>query len=327
VEAGGGDVGGGSAAASEPGSDVAIVQVKHTRGPNIDAATLRDSARPRTSTRPGRTAGGFLCATGYKRSVRHIRLVVEYDGTGLCGWQRQANGPTVQSHLEAALTSLLAHEVTVTGASRTDAGVHASGQVASFRTDRTIALHGIRRGLNSLLPDAIAIVDATEAAEDFHPRFSATGKHYRYLLLTRADRSPRWRDRAWHLPGPLDHAAMCEAAAALIGEHDFAAFRAAGCTAKRTVRRINEIEIGDLPGELSIVAVDVRGNAFLRHMVRIVVGTLVEVGQGRRPVGQVAEILASKDRTRAGVTAPARGLELVSVRYDGRKMSPPLGVE
>jgi tRNA pseudouridine38-40 synthase len=122
---------------------------------------------------------------------------------------------------------------------------------------------------------------------------------------------------------------MRDAAAALIGEHDFAAFRAAGCTAIRTVRRIEQIEIGDLPGEReeSIVAIDVRGNAFLRNMVRIVAGTLVEVGKGLRPPGQVAEILASKDRTRAGITAPPHGLELVSVHYDGRKISPPLGVE
>jgi tRNA pseudouridine38-40 synthase len=254
-------------------------------------------------------------------------LVVEYDGTGLCGWQRQANGPTVQGHLEAALGELLSHEVTVAGASRTDAGVHASGQVASFRTERTIPLHGVRRGLNSLLPDAIAIASATDAAEDFHPRFSATGKHYRYLLFTRAERSPRWRDRAWHHTLPLDPGAMRAAAAALIGEHDFAAFRAAGCTARTTVRRIDRIEISDTPGEPWVVAIDVHGNAFLRNMVRILVGTLVEVGQGRRPIGQVAEILASKDRTRAGITAPARGLELVSVGYDGRKIVPPLGVE
>jgi tRNA pseudouridine38-40 synthase len=266
--------------------------------------------------------------------VRHIRLVVEYDGTALCGWQRQANGPTVQGHLEAALGKLLAHEVAVAGASRTDAGVHASGQVASFRTERPIPLHGIRRGLNSLLPPAIAIADAAEVPDDFHPRFSATGKHYRYLVLTRSERSPRWRDRAWHRPGALDLAAMRQAAAALIGEHDFAAFRAAGCTAKRTVRRIEDIAITaaeDLEdprdatrGPLSI---DVRGNAFLRNMVRIVVGTLVEVGAGRRPVEQVGEILASRDRTRAGITAPPQGLELVSVRYDGRKMGPPHGVE
>lgn len=273
----------------------------------------------------------FHVRPGYKRSVRHIRLLVEYDGTGLCGWQRQANGPTVQGELEAALGTLLAHDVAVAGASRTDAGVHARGQVASFHTERAIPLHGIRRGLNSLLPPAIAIADASEAAPDFHPRFSATAKHYRYLLWTRADRSPRWCNRAWHHPAPLDLAAMREAAAALIGEHDFAAFRAAGCTAKRTVRRLDQIEVtelpGDLPGASWVLAIDVRGNAFLRNMVRILVGTLVEVGHGRRPPAQVAEILASKDRTKAGITAPARGLELVSVRYDGRKMSPPLGVE
>ena len=260
--------------------------------------------------------------------MRHIRLVVEYDGTALCGWQRQANGPTVQGHLEAALGQLLAHEVAVVGASRTDAGVHARGQVASVHTERAIPLHGVRRGLNSLLPPAIAVADAVEVPDDFHPRFSATGKHYRYLVLTRSERSPRWRDRAWHRPGVLDLAAMRQAATALIGEHDFAAFRAAGCTAQRTVRRIEDIAIGAAEaGEPVLVAFDVRGNAFLRNMVRIVVGTLVEVGAGRRPVEQVAEILASRDRTRAGITAPPQGLELMSVRYDGRKMGPPHGVE
>lgn len=262
--------------------------------------------------------------------MRHIRLVVEYDGTALCGWQRQANGPTVQGHLEAALGKLLAHEVAVVGASRTDAGVHARGQIASFRTERAIPLHGIRRGLNSLLPPAIAVADAAEVPDDFHPRFSATGKHYRYLVLTCGERSPRWRDRAWHHPGALRVAAMRQAAAALTGEHDFAAFRAAGCTAKRTIRRIDEIVISGGEAEAGnpcLVAFDVRGNAFLRNMVRIVVGTLVEVGAGRRPVEQVAEILASRDRTRAGITAPPQGLELMSVRYDGRKMGPPHGVE
>lgn len=264
--------------------------------------------------------------------MRHIRLVVEYDGTELCGWQRQANGPTVQGHLEAALARLLGHDVAVVGASRTDAGVHARGQVASFRTERPIPLHGVRRGLNSLLPEAIAVASAGEAADDFHPRFSATGKHYRYLVATRDERSPRWRTRAWHHPGALDLAAMRQAAEALIGEHDFAAFRAAGCTARTTVRKIEQIAIaatvepGDPGGseaaatsEPWLVAVDVRGNAFLRNMVRILVGTLVEVGKGRRPIGQVTEILATRDRTRAGITAPAHGLELVSVSYDGRR--------
>lgn len=249
--------------------------------------------------------------------MRHIRLVVEYDGTALCGWQRQVNGPTVQGHLEAALGKLLAHEVTVAGASRTDAGVHARGQVASFRTESAIPLHGIRRGLNSLLPRQIAIRDAAEVPDDFHPRFSATGKHYRYTILACPDRSPRWRDRAWHHPDPLSIDAMAAAAVPLLGEHDFTAFRAAGCTAATTTRRLDAIELSAPDPEL--VVIDVRGNAFLRNMVRILVGTLVEVGAGRRQSGQVAEILASCDRTRAGITAPAHGLELVEVRYDGTR--------
>jgi tRNA pseudouridine38-40 synthase len=248
--------------------------------------------------------------------VRHIRLVVEYDGSSLSGWQRQANSPTVQQHLEDALAQMLQHEVTVIGASRTDAGVHARGQVASFRTDRPIPLHGIRRGLNSLLPSTIAVREAVEVGDDFHPRFHATGKHYRYTILNAPDRSPRWRLRAWHVPEPLDRALMRDAARHLIGEHDFSAFRAAGCTAKTTVRRIDAIDIADLE---DVLVIDVRGNAFLRNMVRILVGTLVEVGQGRTPPAQVAEILASRDRTRAGPTAPPQGLELVSVRYDGSR--------
>jgi len=255
--------------------------------------------------------------------VRQIRLIVEYDGTSLCGWQRQANGPTVQGHLEEALARLLSHDAPVIGASRTDAGVHARGQVASFRTARPIPLHGIRRGLNSLLPRQIAVRDAAEVPDDFHPRFSATGKHYRYTILARPDRSPRWRDRAWHHPEPLSIEAMAAAAAPLLGEHDFAAFRAAGCTAATTTRRIDAIDLSLsalLPApDPELLVIDVRGNAFLRNMVRILVGTLAEVGAGRRPAGQVAEILASRDRTRAGITAPAHGLELMEVRYDGAR--------
>ncbi len=251
--------------------------------------------------------------------MRHIRLVVEYDGTQLSGWQRQANAPTVQQHLEEALAKLLTHETRVAGASRTDAGVHARGQVASFRTERTIPLHGIRRGLNSLLPDSIAIRDAAEVEADFHPRFSATGKHYRYLLHRGANRSPRWRDRAWHHPAALDIDAMRLGAAGLCGEHDFAAFRAAGCSAKTTVRTIESVEV--LEAFEDLLAIDVRGNAFLRNMVRILVGTLVDVGTERKSAVQVAEIITSKDRTQAGLTAPAHGLELVEVRYDGRRVS------
>ena len=253
--------------------------------------------------------------------MRHIRLVVEYDGSKLHGWQRQDNAPTVQQHLEEALARLLTHEAPVIGASRTDAGVHARGQVASFSTERDIPLHGIRRGLNTMLPPSIAVRDAREVPAEFHPRFSATGKHYRYTLLVRADRSPRWRDHAWHHPDLLDVAAMDTAARALLGEHDFAAFRAAGCTAHTTIRRVDSITLTRVGREL--LELDIRGNAFLRQMVRIIVGTLTEVGTGKRPAAQVAEILASRDRTCAGITAPAHGLELIEVRYDGTR---PAGV-
>jgi tRNA pseudouridine38-40 synthase len=226
----------------------------------------------------------------------------------------------VQQHLEEALAKLLTHDVQVVGASRTDAGVHARGQVASFRTERDIPLHGIRRGLNSMLPESIAVRDASEVPEAFHPRFSATGKHYRYSILMRNERSPRYRDRAWHHPDPLNLGAMQDGAKALIGEHDFSAFRAAGCAAKTTLRRVDVIAL--TRAQPYLLELDIRGNAFLRQMVRIIVGTLTEVGMGKRPAAQVAEILASKDRTLAGVTAPAHGLELIEVRYDGTRPAP-----
>ena len=245
--------------------------------------------------------------------MRHIRLVVEYDGTGLHGWQRQLNGTSVQQHLEEALAIILTHEVKVVGASRTDAGVHARGQVALFHTERTVPLHGIRRGTNSKLPPQIAIREATEVDEHFHPRFSARGKHYRYTMLTRPDRSPLLRDRSWHVGEPLDLERMRAGAAHLIGEHDFAAFRSAHCSANTTVRNIRQIDIAATP---DLVTIDLHGNAFLRNMVRIIAGTLAEVGAGERPPGQVAEILASLDRTRGGITAPPQGLELMAVQYD-----------
>jgi tRNA pseudouridine38-40 synthase len=191
--------------------------------------------------------------------------------------------------------------------------VHALGQVASFRTAASIPCDGFRRGLNSLLPPSIAVVAAADAEPDFHARFSAAGKHYRYSVLTRSSRSPLERRRAWHHPRPLDLAAMREAAHHLVGERDFSALRAAGCTARTAVRRLDQVALREpAPGRLEL---DVLGNAFLRNMVRILVGTLVEVGEGRLTPAEVAEIMESRDRTRAGQTAPAHGLCLVEVLY------------
>jgi tRNA pseudouridine38-40 synthase len=250
--------------------------------------------------------------------VRTIKLIVEYDGTGLAGWQRQRNGPSVQQHLEEALQRMVGKHTLIQGASRTDAGVHAMGQVAHFHTESGIPVHGFRRGLNGSLPPGVAVVDCSEAPQGFHARFDARGKHYRYTLLTRPERSPLLRDRAWHRPRHLDLGAMRRAAAHMHGERDFTAFRAAGCTAATATRRVTSVEIvpegpTDRP---EIIHIHVRGNAFLRNMVRIMAGTLVAVGEGRLAPEHVLEILDQRDRVRAGQTAPAQGLVLVQVFYE-----------
>jgi tRNA pseudouridine38-40 synthase len=246
-------------------------------------------------------------------TLRTIRLVVEYDGTGLGGWQRQDNAPTVQQHLEEALAQMIGAEVPVVGASRTDAGVHALGQVACFRTTTTIPTEGFRLGLTRHLPDGIAVVAADEVPADFHPRFSATGKRYRYSVFTRSARSPLLARTSWHRSVALDLAAMRAAVPHIVGERDFSAFRAAGCAARTPLRRIDSIEVSEPSPHR--VDIEVRGNAFLRNMVRILVGTLMQVAEGRMPPEQVAEILASGDRVQAGQTAPAHGLCLVEVFY------------
>ncbi len=251
--------------------------------------------------------------------MRTIRLTLEYDGTGLAGWQRQDNGPSVQQHLEEALAAMVGGPVTVIGASRTDAGVHALGQVAHFQTEVTIPLHGFRLGLNSTLPPQIAVIEAVEVAADFHARFSARGKRYRYTILNRRDPSPLQRSTTWWRSRRLDIDAMQTAAAALIGEHDFSAFRAAGCTARTTSRHISRLDV-TRAGDLVLLEVD--GNAFLRHMVRIITGTLVEVGEARRPADSLPTLLASRDRTQAGQTAPPQGLTLIEVRYGGQDLPP-----
>ena len=232
--------------------------------------------------------------------------------------------PPIQGHLEDALGRLLDGPTPVVGASRTDAGVHARGQVARFSTARPIPLHGIRHGLNALLPPQIAVTDAREVDAGFHPRFSATGKHYRYLVLNRPSRSPRLAHRAWHIRAPLDEDAMRAAAAHIPGERDFSTFRAAGCTANHPRRRVDEVALGRPdPEEPGLLAIDVRGNAFLRNMVRILAGTLVDVGAGRIDPAQITEILDFRDRSRAGRTAKAHGLELLEVFYDGDRPGGP----
>jgi tRNA pseudouridine38-40 synthase len=241
-----------------------------------------------------------------------LKLTLEYDGTDYVGWQRQLNGTSVQEVLERALSELFGAKVATLVAGRTDAGVHALGQVVAFDAPRTLPVSAYLRGLSGLLPEDVSVVEATEVPADFDPRRDALGKRYRYLISNRLVRSPLRRRTHWELFAPLDMKAMEEAARPLLGAHDFSAFRAANCEANTTVRTLRELTLC-ASGE--VVQFELEGRAFLKHMVRNIVGTLVEVGRGRQSAPWVAAVLASCDRTRAGPTAPPQGLVLVEVRY------------
>lgn len=235
-----------------------------------------------------------------------------YDGTPYAGFQVQPNARTVQGELERALSELCAEPVRITGAGRTDAGVHATGQVIDFRTASALDRETMERGVNALLPEDIAISALEDAAEGFHSRFSATGRTYEYRIRSAATRDPLERHREHWLPGPLDVDAMAEASGSLVGRHDFAAF-AAGVGGERNVRRAVWGRDGD------VLRFEIEADAFLRGMVRGIVGTLLWVGRGKISVGRFGEILRSRDRGVAGPSAPARGLCLVRVAYDERR--------
>lgn len=243
-----------------------------------------------------------------------VALTLAYDGTRYAGWQIQPNGPSIQAEVERALAELHGAPVRVTAAGRTDAGVHALAQVCSFAVERALPLPAYVKGMNALLSEDVAAVAARIAPDGFDARRSALGKRYRYRIENRETRFPIGRAYAWQLFRPLDAAAMRGAAALLVGRHDFAAFQAADCEAHHAVRELSRLEvIGERGGTIEVVA---EATAFVKHMVRNLVGTLVEVGLGRRPPGWVAEVLAGRDRTQAGPTAPACGLTLEAVFYD-----------
>ncbi len=247
-------------------------------------------------------------------SVSTFKIVVAYDGTDFIGWQRQAAGVSVQALIEDALEPLDGRAVTVTGAGRTDAGVHALGQVASFTLERDIDPATVARALNARLPPDVRVVSAEEAAPRFHAQFNARSKSYRYRIWNADVVSPFVRRYVWHLVGALDTDAMDGAARVLEGRHDFSAFQAAETdtvTAERTLYS-SRITVSS-PSE---IVYDVGGDGFLRHMVRTIVGSLVEIGRRRRPPEWMRDVLASRDRTRAGPTAPAAGLFLMGVDYD-----------
>lgn len=246
--------------------------------------------------------------------MTNLRLLLEYDGTAYSGWQRQAEDRTVQAELEEAIERMTRRKVAVIGAGRTDAGVHALGQVANVRVDTRIPPDALLKGLNSLLPADIAVRACAEVPDHFHARFDARRKIYRYHILNRAARAAVGRQYAWFIHRPLDIDAMQAAAQALVGRHDFKAFESAGSPRAHTVRAIASAgwEVDDAERRLRFT---VQADGFLRCMVRNIVGTLVAVGLGKIGPGDIAAILSSRDRRRAGATAPPQGLFLVRVDY------------
>ncbi len=245
--------------------------------------------------------------------MRTVRLTIQYDGTEYFGWQMQARHRSVQQVLQEALAMVCNHPVTLHGSGRTDTGVHALGQVAHFKTSSAIDLMQLRKGLNSLLPDDVVVREAVEAHPDFHARFDATARTYWYFILNEPVPSVFYRRYAWHIRKPLDLAAMRDAAALLVGMHDYSSFQAREredvCTV-REVKRVRLKRVGPL------LLFEIRATSFLRHMVRGIVGTLVEIGLGRLGAAGMQDIMQARNRSQAGPTAPACGLFLKEVRYD-----------
>ncbi len=244
--------------------------------------------------------------------MRTIKLTIAYDGTAYNGWQVQKNGRTVQQELEKAVMKVFKKKHRVYGASRTDAGVHARAQAAHFKAPPGVPLERIPRALNAVLPESIAVTRAEEAPPDFHSRFDAKSKRYRYYILNSRCRDPFSEKYSWRVPYRLDVPLMRKEAAVLKGKHDFKSFQARDKRERPSVRTIFDIGITKRKSSLVI---DIEGDGFLYNMVRNIVGTLVEVGRGYFPPGSMRKILENRDRTTAGLTAPAKGLFLEEVKY------------
>ena len=260
--------------------------------------------------------------------MRNIKLIIEYDGTNYAGWQIQKSNiknqiskfKTIQETLETVLQKILQENVKVIGSGRTDSGVHALAQTANFRTNSQLPVSKIQKALNSLLPKDISIKEIGEADEDFHSRYSAKSKIYRYFILNSETRSAFLNKYAWHVPYRLNINLMRKEAAALLGRHDFKSFRASGSSVKTTVRTIKKLSIKILNYTLSaqrykLIVIDIESEGFLYNMVRNIVGTLVEIGRGRFQEGSLKKILLAKNRKQAGPTTPAQGLFLIEVKY------------
>lgn len=256
---------------------------------------FKDNVDPTMAVEPGR-----------------IALGIEYMGANYCGWQRQSNASSVQAHVENSLKKILLHEVNIVCAGRTDAGVNAVSQIVHFDSQVIRPLKAFTRGLNTHLPKDIAITWAQAVPNDFHARFSASARRYRYIIYNNPLRSGLLNAGLTHVYQALDADKMHEAAKALCGEQDFSAFRAAHCQSNTPYRHIHYINVSR---QNRYIIVDVKANAFLHHMVRNIVGSLIDVGCGEKPLSYISDLLASKDRTKASATAKPNGLYLVQVDY------------
>ena len=248
-------------------------------------------------------------------SVRWLKLTVAYDGTAYAGWQIQPSNPTIQGTLMDAWQAITGEVVTLTASGRTDAGVHALGQVVGLATASELACERLRQGLNAKLPEDIVVTEVTSAPPGFHATHDALRKMYRYQIHNSRVRPLIDRRYRWHLPQELDVAAMREAGAILVGRHDFACFETTGSERSSTVRTLTKVEVGQGGTAGELIDIDVEGDGFLYNMVRGIVGTLYEVGRGAREPSWVAEVLAGRDRKKAGPNAPAHGLVLMRVDY------------
>lgn len=255
--------------------------------------------------------------------MRTLKLIIEYDGTNYAGWQSQKNGVAIQDVVARAVHKQTQEKNVLVGASRTDAGVHALGQVAAFSTERKISCDGFLKGLNSFLPEDIRVREVEEAAADFDPIRQAKRKQYRYLIWNDPIASPLFRNRCWPVGFDLDLSAMQQALQLFVGTHDFASFQGVGGSVQTTVRTIYQATCeatlfprgsGKGEGE-KIIVVEIMGSGFLKYMVRNIVGIVVEVGMGKRRAESISDLLLAKNRTLAGPTAPPEGLYLVKVCY------------
>ena len=255
--------------------------------------------------------------------MRHIKIILQYDGTDYSGWQVQKKERTIQQIIEDAIYTVTGERLRITGAARTDAGVHAFAQIAAFKTQSNLEPQVFLRAINANIPHDIRVINAEECSEDFHPRYSAKNKTYSYRISHKGAYAVFLRRYSWQVPYQLNCDLMREAVEYLIGKHDFSCFRASGCSSKNPVRTIFKIEIVEdsfvdfmnFKFNVPLIKISIQADAFLRHMVRNIVGTLVEIGRGKQPVSYAKEVLGLKDRRFSGPTAPAQGLFLEEIIY------------